>query len=82
MKKGSNLNVEAIFDNLAGNPRRPPGRERTVFLGEGTDDEMAFAVIGTMSKEKTFGKIELLIYLEEPYKGKAFRLAYGTLEKE
>jgi hypothetical protein len=82
MKKGSTLHVEAVFDNSAGNPRRPPGPEKTVFLGEGTDDEMAFAVLGTMSEEKEFGKIELLMYLEKLYKAKAFKLAYEALGKE
>lgn len=82
MKKGSMLHVEAVFDNSSGNPRRPPGPEKTVFLGEGTDEEMAFAVIGTMSEEKAFGKIELLMYLEKLYKAKAFKLAYEALGKE
>ena len=82
MKKGSTLHVEAIFDNTAGNPRRPPGPEKTVFLGEGTDDEMAFAVLGTMSEENTFGKVEWLKYLEKLIKARASRLAYEAMGKE
>jgi hypothetical protein len=82
MKKGSTLHVEAIFDNSAGNSRRPPGPEKTVFLGEGTDDEMAFAVLATMSEENTSVKIEFLTYLEKLIKAKASRFAYEAMGKE
>jgi hypothetical protein len=82
LKKGSTLHVEAIFDNSAGNPRRPPGPEKTVFLGESTDDEMAFAVFATMSEENTSVKIEFLKYLEKLIKAKASRLAYEAMGKE
>jgi peroxiredoxin len=82
MKKGSTLHVEAIFDNSAGNPRRPPGPEKTVFLGEGTDDEMAFAVLATMSEENTSVKIEFLTYLEKLIKAKASRFAYEAMGKD
>jgi hypothetical protein len=82
MKKGSTLHVEAIFDNSAGNPRRPPGPEKTVFLGEGTDDEMAFAVLATMSEENKSVKIDFLTYLEKLIKAKASKFAYEAMGKE
>jgi hypothetical protein len=74
--------VEAIFDNSAGNPRRPPGPEKTVFLGESTEDEMAFAVFAAMSEENTSVKIEFLTYLEKLIKAKASRFAYEAMGKE
>jgi len=70
MKKGSTLHVERIFDNSAGNPRHPPGPEQTVFLGDRTEDEIAFAVIGTMAEQNSFGKVEWLRYLDKVYQGK------------
>ena len=82
MKKGSTLHVEAIFDNSAGNPRRPPGPEKTVFLGDRTDDEMAFVVVGTMSVENGFGKVEWLKYLDKMIQARAFRLGYEAIGKE
>ena len=74
--------MEAIFDNSAGNPRRPPGPEKTVFLGESTDDEMAFAVFATMSEDNTSVKIDFLKYLEKLIKARASRLAYEAMGKE
>jgi hypothetical protein len=82
MKKGSRLHVEAVFDNSAANPRRPPGSERTVFLGEGTADEMAFAIIGTIIDERPTGKVEMIRYFEKLVEAKAFRIAYEALGKE
>ena len=82
MKKGSTLHVEAVFDNSAGNPRRPPGLEKTVFLGDRTEDEMAFAVVGTMSVENGFGKVEWIRYLDKMIKARAFRLAYEAMGKD
>jgi peroxiredoxin len=82
MKKGSRLHVEAVFDNSAGNPRRPPGPERTVFLGEGTADEMAFAVIGTIIDERPAGKVEMIRYFEKLIESKAFRIGYEALGKD
>lgn len=79
MEKGSTLHVEAVFDNSADNPRRPPGPVKTVYLGERTEDEMAFAIVGTMSKENRVGKVELLSYLEKLYKAKAYRLARESM---
>lgn len=82
MKKGSRLHVEVVFDNSAGNPRRPPGPERTVFLGEGTADEMAFAIIGTIVDERPTGKVEMLRYFEKLIEAKAFRIGYEALGKD
>lgn len=82
MKKGSRLHVEVVYDNSAGNPRRPPGPERTVFLGEGTADEMAFAIIGTIIEGRPSGKVEMLGYFEKLIEAKAFRLAYEAMGKE
>ena len=82
LEKGSRLHVEAIYDNSAGNPRRPPGPEKTVFLGEGTDNEMAFAIIGTIIEGRPSGKIEMLRYFEKLIEAKAFRLAYEAVGKE
>jgi peroxiredoxin len=82
MKKGSRLHVEVVYDNSAGNPRRPPGPERTVFLGEGTADEMAFAIIGTIIEGRPSGKVEMLGYFEKLIEAKAFRIAYEAMGKE
>jgi hypothetical protein len=43
---------------------------------------MAFAVLGTMSEENTFGKVEWLKYLEKLIKARASRLAYEAMGKE
>jgi hypothetical protein len=53
-----------------------------VFLGESTDDEMAFAVFATMSEENTSVKIDFLKYLEKLIKARASRLAYEAMGKE
>ena len=82
MKKGSTLHVEAIFDNSAANPRRPPGPVKTVFLGDRTDDEMGFVVVGTMSTENGFGKVEWLKYLDKMIKARAFRLVYEAMGRD
>jgi hypothetical protein len=82
MKKGSRLHVEAVYDNSSRNPRRPPGPERTVFLGEGTDDEMAFAIIGTIVDEPPTGKIEMIRYFEKLIEARAFRVAYEAIGKQ
>jgi hypothetical protein len=82
LKKGSTLHVEAVYDNSAGNPRRLPGPEKTVFLGEATDDEMAFAIIGTIVEGRPSGKVEMLRYFEKLIEAKAFRLAYEAMGKE
>ncbi len=82
LKKGSRLHVEVVFDNSTGNPRRPPGPERTVFLGESTSDEMAFAIVGTIVDERPSGKVEMVRYFEKLIEAKAFRLAYEALGKE
>lgn len=82
MKKGSRLHVEAVFDNSAGNPRRPPGPERTVFLGEGTGDEMAFAGIAIITEERPTGSVEMIRYFEKLIEARAFRIGYKALGKE
>ncbi len=82
MKKGGRLHAEVVFDNSAGNPRRPPGPERTVFLGEGTADEMGFAILGTIIDERPANKVEMVKYFEKLIEAKAFRLAYEALGKE
>lgn len=82
MKKGGRLHAEAVYDNSVDNPRRPPGPERTVFLGESTDDEMGFAIIGTIVEEPPSGKIELIQYFEKLLEAKAFRIAFEALGKQ
>lgn len=82
LTKGSRLHVEAIYDNSAGNPRRLPGPLRTVFLGEETEDEMAFAVVATISKERSTGKVPFHRYFEKLIEAKAFRIAYEAIGKE
>ena len=82
LKKGSRLHVEAILDNSAGNPRRPPGPESTVFLGERADEEMAFAVFGTLVGERPTGKLEMVHLFQKMIEAKAFKLAYKALGKD
>src|SRR6185369_12604571 len=42
LKGGTRLEVEAVFDNSAGNPNNPNNPPRVVSFGEQTTDEMCF----------------------------------------
>ena len=53
-----------------------------MFLGEGTDDEMAFAIIGTIVDEPPTGKIEMIRYFEKLIEARAFRVAYEAIGKQ
>lgn len=83
MKKGSTMHVEAIFDNSAGNPLRQPGPAKAIFVGEETSDEMAFALIGTITEQRPKNKTPFMVkYLEKLIKAKAYRKAYELLDFE
>lgn len=49
---GTRLDVEAVFDNSAGNPSNPSSPPRRVTWGDGTTDEMLFCFF-LLSAEKT-----------------------------
>ena len=65
LKKGARLFVEAVFDNSQGNPANPNHPPKTVFLGENTDDEMGFAVVGFMTDSRPNGGSAFITYFEK-----------------
>ena len=77
MEKGSTLQLEAILDNSSRNPNNPSSPPKTVFLGENTTDEMAFAVIGTIRKDVPRGGSDFLIYLERLIEAEALKKLLG-----
>ena len=77
MEKGSTLQLEAILDNSSRNPNNPSSPPKTVFLGENTTDEMAFAVIGTIRKDVPRGGSDFLLYLERLIEAEALKKLLG-----
>jgi mono/diheme cytochrome c family protein len=49
---GTKLEIEAVFDNSAGNPNNPSSPPKNVYRGEQTTDEMLFGFIGATSGSK------------------------------
>jgi peroxiredoxin len=49
IKAGSRLEVEAVYDNSAGNPNNPFNPPLTVTFGEQTTNEMCFVFLGGLS---------------------------------
>jgi trehalose-6-phosphatase len=77
MEKGSTLQLEAILDNSPKNPNNPTSPPKTVFLGENTNDEMAFAVIGTIRKDVPQGGSDFLRYFERLIEAEALKKLLG-----
>jgi peroxiredoxin/mono/diheme cytochrome c family protein len=48
-KVGTKIEIEAVFDNSAGNPNNPTKPPRDVSVGEQTTDEMLFGFLGATS---------------------------------
>ncbi len=46
VKPGTRIDVEAVYDNTAGNPRNPFTPPQRVWFGEQTTNEMLFAFVG------------------------------------
>lgn len=49
VKAGTRLEIDAIYDNSAGNPNNPNQPPKSVFFGEQTTNEMCFGFIGATS---------------------------------
>jgi len=49
---GTKLEIEAVFDNSAGNPNNPSNPPKDVYRGEQTTNEMLFGFIGATSDSK------------------------------
>jgi hypothetical protein len=49
VKAESRLDIEAVYDNSAGNPNNPNSPPRLVMFGQQTTDEMCFGFIGATS---------------------------------
>jgi hypothetical protein len=52
IKKGTRLEVEAIFDNSTNNPLNPFSPPQDVYWGEQTTNEMCFIFLGATSDDK------------------------------
>lgn len=54
---GTKLEIEAIFDNSAGNPNNPSSPPKDVYRGEQTTNEMLFGFIGATSDSKVSKRV-------------------------
>ena len=52
LKAGTRLDLEAVYDNSAGNPNNPFNPPRDVTFGEQTFNEMCFVFLGGTSERK------------------------------
>jgi peroxiredoxin len=59
IKKGSRLDVLAVYDNSAKNPNNPFDPPRTVFFGEYTTNEMCFVFLGGLADEPGLRRLPL-----------------------
>jgi peroxiredoxin len=82
LERGSKLFVEAVYDNSSNNPNRPPGPEKSVFLGEGTHDEMGFVLMGVLVKEQPHARGEFIRYAGKLLQAETFKLGYELLGKD
>jgi len=73
MKKGARLLVEAVFDNSTGNPSNPNHPPKTVYLGESTEDEMGFVVVGIMTDSRPNGTSDFFNYFEKMLEANTLR---------
>lgn len=73
MKKGARLLVEAVFDNSTGNPSNPNHPPKTVYLGESTEDEMGFVVVGIMTDSRPNGTTDFFNYFEKMLEANTLR---------
>src|SRR5581483_6259416 len=60
LPKGTALEVRAVYDNSAGNPRNPSDPPRAVRFGEQTTNEMCFVFCGVSAATPGFPKFSLL----------------------
>lgn len=63
LRKGSQLLIESVHDNSANNPNNPHRPPVDTFLGESTDDEMAFAIIGVVQDTQPKKQDHFIRYL-------------------
>jgi peroxiredoxin len=59
IKKGSRLDVLAVYDNSTKNPNNPFDPPRTVFFGEYTTNEMCFVFLGGLADEPGLRRLPL-----------------------
>jgi hypothetical protein len=52
LPKGTRLDLEAFYDNSSENPFNPSSPPRRVLFGNGTTDEMCFAIFQTVGQEQ------------------------------
>ena len=79
--QGSFLFVETVHDNSADNPKNLFNPPRDIFLGEETNDEMGFAIIGIIQVKKpvnTFAKAPMK-YLAKLIEAEAYKKLKGGL---
>lgn len=78
LQAGDKIHVEAIFDNSAGNPNNPNQPPRTVFLGEGSTDEMAFAVVTVVRRTKPEPGTDFISYFEKLLEAQGIKKLLGA----
>lgn len=77
MEKGSIIHVEAIFDNSSKNPNNPYSPPRAIFLGENTNDEMAFLAMSTIRDNPPDPSRDFLNYFERLLEAEALKKLLG-----
>ncbi len=77
MKKGDALHIEAIYDNSAGNPNNPHKPPKMVFLGESTEDEMGFSVVGLIRTTRPGGGADFVNYFERLLEAEGLKKLLG-----
>jgi hypothetical protein len=73
LEKGSTIHVEAVFDNSSKNPNNPFSPPRTIFLGENTNDEMAFLALSTIRDNPPDPSRDFLNYFERLLEAEALK---------
>lgn len=76
LAKGTTVMIECIWDNSDRNPCNPNSPPKNVFLGEGTNDEMGFAIIGVLQQEPQRSS-DYLGYMEKLFEANALKKLYG-----
>lgn len=55
LPKGTRVDIEAVYDNSSTNPFNPSSPPKRVLFGNGTTDEMCFAIFQTVAEEPGSG---------------------------
>jgi len=73
LRKGDSLHAEAILDNSAKNPNNLFTPPRDIFLGEQSEDEMAFAPFGVIQDSPPDGTLDIVNYYKKLIEAQAWR---------